>query len=65
MGNLERNEGLTFGDRVAEARHRAERALKSNHLGEVLGGAMQLVGFSDDSTEPRSATVAAWEAKLQ
>ncbi|EKD78976.1 MAG: hypothetical protein ACD_41C00207G0001 [uncultured bacterium] len=65
MGNLERNESGAFDYRVEAARKRAELALESDNLGEVLGGAMQLVGFAEDGAEPNPDTVAAWEAKLQ
>ena len=71
MSKLERmhteakSEMLSFEDRVEQARARAEQALNSDHLSEVLPGAMQVLAFEQEESEIDSAVEQLWTEKLQ
>ncbi len=72
MKNLERRAGrqegaevISFEDRLAQAETRAERALQSGRLSEVLPGAMQVVAFEgEDGLDVEPEVEATWNAKL-
>ena len=55
---------VSFPDRVAKARERAETLVLADKLPQVLEGAMQLVGFTDDlATE--NGVEDAWNTRHQ
>lgn len=72
MKNLERQvkaekgAEVSFETRLEQAQARAERALQSDRLAEVLPGAMQVVSFEgEDGLDADDGVEAFWNQKLR
>ena len=64
--NVERTgEVISFAERAEQAHQRAEHALNSDRLSEVLPGAMQVLAFEQEETEADPAVEKRWVEKLQ